>query len=81
MIMLIPEKDPAAGAERKRFAVVPDTGVIAGDPETCVRRLAEYVKVGVRRLLVTIPDVDKKPERLRLAGEEILPALRGVAGG
>ncbi len=79
MLMLIPEKDPAAAAaERKNFAVVPDTGVIAGDPETCVRRLSAYVDAGVGRLLLTIPDVDKKPHRLRLAGEEIRPALAGL---
>ncbi len=79
MLMLIPEKNPAdAEAERKNFAVVPDSGVIAGTPEECAARLEAYVKAGVRRILLTIPDVDKKPHRLQLAGEEILPALRGL---
>ena len=77
MLMLIPEKNPAdAEAERKNFAVVPDSGVVAGSPEACAARLAAYVRAGVRRLLLTIPDVDKNPHRLQLAGEEILPALR-----
>jgi len=79
MLMLIPERNPAdAEAEWKNFTVVPDSGVIAGAPEECAARLEEYVKAGVRRILVTIPDVDKKPHRLQLAGEEILPALRGL---
>ncbi len=79
MLMLIPERNPAdAETERKNFAVVPDSGVITGAPEECAARLEEYVKAGVRRILVTIPDVDKKPHRLQLAGEEILPALRGL---
>lgn len=79
MLMLIPEKNPAdAESERKNFAVVPDSGVIAGTPEACADRLKAYINVGVRRILLTIPDVDKKPHRLRLAGEEILPVLKGL---
>ncbi len=79
MVMVIPENDPAAAeAERANFAVVPDSGVIAGDPDTCIRRLGPYLEAGVRRLLLTIPFVDEKPERLRLAGEKILPALQNM---
>ena len=79
MLMLIPEKDAAvAEAARRSFAVVPDSGVIAGTPETCIQRLEAYVRVGVRRILLTIPDVDKKPYRLLLTGEEILPVLRDL---
>jgi probable F420-dependent oxidoreductase len=79
MTMLIPDTDPAAAhAERENFAVVPDSGVIAGDTDTCIERLRDYLKVGVRRILLTIPFVDEKPERLRMAGEEILPALMNM---
>lgn len=77
MLMLIPERDRArAEAERRSYAAVPEAGVIAGDPETCARRVAEYVRAGVRRILFTIPNVAERPERLRLAGEEVLRAVR-----
>ncbi len=79
MVMVIPENNPAAAeAERANFAVVPDSGVVAGSPDYCIERLGAYLKAGVRRLLLTIPFVDEKPERLRLAGEKILPALRNM---
>lgn len=77
MLMLIPERDRAvAEAERRNYGAVPETGIIAGDPETCARRIASYVRAGVRRILFTIPNLEERPERLRLAGEEVLPAVR-----
>ncbi|MDA0999701.1 MAG: LLM class flavin-dependent oxidoreductase [bacterium] len=79
MTMVIPDRNEGAAAgERKRFAVVPDSGVIAGPPEACIERLGKYIEAGVRRILVTIPDVDKVPERLELMGREILPAVRAM---
>jgi len=81
MLLLIPERDPAeAEAERGNFPATPDSGVIAGTPAACVERLRAYIAAGVRRILVSIPNVDQRPERLRLAGEVILPALRGAGG-
>jgi probable F420-dependent oxidoreductase len=77
MVLLIPERDPGeAEAERRNFPATPDSGVIAGDPAACIERLRAYLRAGVRRILVSIPNVDKRPGRLRLAGEVILPALR-----
>ncbi|MEK6711822.1 MAG: LLM class flavin-dependent oxidoreductase [Nitrospinota bacterium] len=76
MLLLIPERDPAqAEAERRNFPATPDSGVVAGRPEACIERLRAYLRAGVRRILVSIPNLDKRPERLRLAGDEILPAL------
>ena len=77
MILLIPERNPGeAEAERRNFPATPDSGVIAGDPTACIKRLRAYLRAGVRRILVSIPNVDKRPERLHLAGGAILPALR-----
>lgn len=76
MVYVVPDKDPArAEAERLEFPSTPDSGFIAGNPAYCIERLRAYIDAGVRRLLVSIPNLDKNPERLRLAGEEILPAL------
>jgi alkanesulfonate monooxygenase SsuD/methylene tetrahydromethanopterin reductase-like flavin-dependent oxidoreductase (luciferase family) len=81
MVLVVPEKDPAkAEAERRNFPHTPDSGFIAGDPAYCIERLRAYIGAGVRRLLISIPNLDKNPERLRLAGEEILPALIEAGG-
>ncbi|MBI3129532.1 MAG: LLM class flavin-dependent oxidoreductase [Candidatus Tectomicrobia bacterium] len=79
MVMVIPEKDRAkARAAREKLKVIPETGAIYGPPEECVKRLAAYVKAGVRHLLLTVPDLEEHPERLGLLGEEVLPALKGM---
>ncbi len=81
MVLVVPDEDPSrAEAERRNFPSTPDSGIIAGDPATCIERLRAYIDAGVRRLLISIPNLDKNPERLRLAGEEILPALIEAGG-
>ena len=59
-------------AEKKRFAAIPEAGIVSGTPKECVERMMEYVDAGVRHFLYTIPDVADM-DMLRLAGEEILP--------
>ncbi|MEE9273857.1 MAG: LLM class flavin-dependent oxidoreductase [bacterium] len=79
MSMLIPEKSRAdAEAERANYASIPDEGVIAGTPADCVARIRPYLRAGVRRFLFTIPNLAERPERLRLAGEEVVPAIRSL---
>lgn len=76
MCLLLPGNDAAAlNAERQRFSAIPQSGIISGTPQECVNRILEYVNVGVRHFLFTIPDVTKLG-MLRLAGEEILPAVQ-----
>jgi probable F420-dependent oxidoreductase len=76
MLLMVPDIDPAkAEVERLKFTSTPDSGFIAGTPAYCIERLRAYIDAGVRRLLVAIPNLDRNPDRLRLAGEEILPAL------
>lgn len=76
MAMLIPGKDPSAVKKvRDRYASIPPSGIISGTPEECAERILEYVQVGVRHFLLTIPDVQEM-EMLQLAGEEIFPAVQ-----
>lgn len=71
MVLIVPENVPArAEAERRNLSSTPDSGFIAGDPVICIERLQAYIDAGVRRLLVSIPNLDKNPEDLRLAGKE-----------
>ncbi len=77
MLLLIPERDPAAAeTERRNFPTTPDSGVVAGEPAYCIERLRAYTDAGIRRILVSIPNLENNPGRLHLAGEEILPALQ-----
>ncbi len=81
MCLLLPSHDRARiEAEKKRFAAIPETGIISGTPQECVERMMEYVDAGVRHFLYTIPDVAEM-DMLRLAGEEILPEVRNLANG
>ena len=81
MCLLLPSHDRARiEAEKKRFAAIPETGIISGTPKECVERMMEYVNAGVRHFLYTIPDVADM-DMLRLAGEEILPEVRNLANG
>ncbi len=81
MCLLLPSHDRArVEAERKRFAAIPETGIIAGVPRECADRVMEYVDAGVRHFLYTIPDVAGM-DALRLAGEEVLPLVRSLANG
>ena len=81
MCLLLPSHDRArVEAEKKRFAAIPETGIIAGAPRECADRMMEYVDAGVRHFLYTIPDVAGM-DALRLAGEEVLPLVRRLANG
>ena len=81
MCLLLPSHDRARiEAEKKRFAAIPEAGIISGTPQECVERMMEYVDAGVRHFLYTIPDVAEM-DMLRLAGEEILPEVRSLANG
>ncbi len=81
MCLLLPGRDAArVEAQKRRFAAIPETGIIAGTPEECAERVMRYVEVGVRHFLFTIPDVAQM-DMLRLAGEEILPLVRNLANG
>jgi len=81
MCLLLPGHDRArVEAQRKRFAAIPETGIISGTPRECADRMMEYVEAGARHFLYTIPDVAEM-DALRLAGEEILPLVRSMANG
>ncbi len=75
-LLVITDDDPDAVEQQKRqFAAIPMDGIVAGNPEQCVKRLKEYVNVGIRHFLFTIPNV-ASTNSLRLIGERVLPALR-----
>ncbi|MBI3636063.1 MAG: TIGR03560 family F420-dependent LLM class oxidoreductase [Candidatus Rokubacteria bacterium] len=75
-VLLSPQRERAAAARtRARFAAIPADGVIAGTPDECITRIREYLRVGVRHFLFTIPDVATL-EALEIAGRDVLPAVR-----
>ena len=49
----------------------------SGTPEECIRRIKDYSRAGVTRILLGLPTEpsDKPEETLKLAGESILPEL------
>lgn len=63
---------------RQRFAAIPDEGHVTGTADDGIARLREYLGVGVRHLLVAIPDVTAS-DTLELMGRHVLPALRHEA--
>lgn len=48
---------------------------IEGTPDQCVKKLKEYVEVGVTHFILTFPD-DITLEPIRLFGEHVIPAFR-----
>jgi probable F420-dependent oxidoreductase len=74
--LLVVDRDPArVAATRARFGAIPGDGHVAGTPDACIARLAEYVRAGVRHFLLAIPDVAAS-DGLELAAREVFPALR-----
>lgn len=75
-LLVIADEDAEAVERQKRqFAAIPATGIVAGTPEYCVDRLKDYMRHGVHHFLLTIPDVGST-NSLRLIGDRVLPALR-----
>jgi alkanesulfonate monooxygenase SsuD/methylene tetrahydromethanopterin reductase-like flavin-dependent oxidoreductase (luciferase family) len=74
--LLVVDREAArVAATRARFAAIPADGHVAGPPEACITRIAEYVRAGARHFLFAIPDVAAS-DGLELAAREVLPALR-----
>ena len=48
---------------------------LEGTPEQCVKKLREYVDVGVTHFILTFPD-DITLEPIRLFGEHVIPAFK-----
>lgn len=75
-LLLIADEDPRAVEEQKRqFAAIPSDGIVAGSPSYCVDRLKQYLDVGVRHFLLSVPHV-ADTNTLRLVGEQVIPTLK-----
>lgn len=75
-LLVIADEDPREVEEQKRqFTAIPSDGIVAGSPDYCVDRLKEYLNVGVRHFLLTVPNV-ASTNTLRLVGERVIPILK-----
>lgn len=70
--------DGATAAGRIPDAVV-DAFTVAGDPEHVARRLEEYVRLGLRGLILQNPGGARWAAGLRLFAEEVLPHVRALS--
>jgi probable F420-dependent oxidoreductase len=77
-LLVIADDDPKAVEEQKsQFAAIPSDGIVAGSPAYCIDRLKQYLDVGVRHFLFTVPHVTNT-NTLRLVGEQVIPALKAI---
>lgn len=65
---------------RQPFDQLVDKYCLIGTPEACRRRLADFVRAGVRHIILSpVCEVADYERQLTLAAEELLPALPGIA--